>query len=326
MRISIFKSKSEYWFAAASLAKQASEAAAIACAPWRGKNDKISADQAAVTAISNVLNGSNFSIFVAIGEGELDDAPMLSVGDTLGRKESSERLDMAVDPLEGTTLCSKNLPGAVTAIAFSSPNSLLSAPDSYMQKIMAGPRCPKELVDVDRPIRGIIIDYADATGKPLSGINICVLDKPRHISLVSEIKSLGANVVLIPDVDVPAAIWVCDPDRYGIDFYMGTGGGPEGVLSAAALKCLGGQMSARFKPQDSIQYSRLLNHNPLLIDKKFTLDELVSGDVVFCMSSITGSKNMQPINITSKIAVVETMMLSSFFETVEQSTSRIKLM
>ena len=298
------------WDEAKALAICATDAAAKACYPYIGKGDKIAADAAAVEAISGVLNTSKHAFMVAIGEGELDNAPMLNVGDVLGCFGGYE-FDVAVDPLEGTTLCSLGLPGSVSALAFGTSKSILSAPDSYMKKLMAGPLCPDSLINVDISTADLISSYALAMKKRVSEVTICVLDKPRHCNLIEEIKSVGASVLKIPDADIPAAIWVCKPEIYGVDLYLGIGGGPEGVLSAAALKCLGGKMSARFEPQDAIQAARLNKFNSSLIGKKLSLDELVNGEVIFAMSSITGSRGMAPIAINGNKMQIDSVCMTS---------------
>jgi fructose-1,6-bisphosphatase class II len=298
------------WAEAALLAQKATEAAAEACFPWIGKGDKIAADGAAVSAISELLNSSDFEFSIAIGEGELDEAPMLGVGDRLG-KAGHYTFDVAVDPLEGTTLCSLGMPGAISAIAFGAKDTILSAPDSYMIKLMAGPKCPDELVDVDLPISEVIAGYAKAVRKNIDDVTICVLDKPRHEVLIDEIAALGAQILKIPDADIPAALWVCDPENSGVDLYFGTGGGPEGVISAAALRCLGGKMSARFQPQDANQLRRLSEVNTDLVDRKFALSDIVKGDAILSISSITGSRGMNPIKQIGSKFQIETICISS---------------
>lgn len=298
------------WKEAASLAVCATQAAARACYPHIGKGDKIAADASAVEAISKVLNNSRFELFVAIGEGELDSAPMLNVGDVFGCA-GGYKFDVAVDPLEGTTLCSLGLPGSVSALVFGASGSILSAPDSYMKKIMAGPLCPDELVDTDISITELIPAFASALHKNISDVTVCVLDKPRHADLIETIRVKGASVLKIPDADIPAAIWVCKPDIYGVDLYLGTGGGPEGVLSAAALKSLGGKMSARFEPQDNLQLARLTAFDNRLIGTKLSLLDLVSDDVIFAMSSITGSKGLAPISMIGNELQINSICLTS---------------
>jgi fructose-1,6-bisphosphatase II / sedoheptulose-1,7-bisphosphatase len=298
------------WSEATQLAQKATEAAAKACFPWIGKGDKIAADGAAVSAISELLNASNFEFSVAIGEGELDEAPMLSVGDRLGTA-GQYTFDVAVDPLEGTTLCSLGLKGSISAIAFGTKDSLLSAPDSYMLKLMAGPKCPDELVDVDLSLGDVIAGYSAAVGKNISEVIVCVLDKPRHAKFIDQIVAFGAKVLKIPDADIPAALWVCDPDKSGVDLYWGIGGGPEGVISAAALRCLGGKMSARFRPQNADQLRRLCEINIDLIDRKFSLLDMVKGEAILSISSITGSRGMAPIKQIGGKLHVESICISS---------------
>lgn len=300
----------EVWNDVAALALSATESAAVACYPWIGKKDKNAADEAAVKAISNILNASPYEFYVAIGEGELDNAPKLSVGDRLGNS-SKYKFDVAVDPLEGTTLCSLGLPGSVSALAFGADGSVLSAPDSYLNKLLAGPNCPDALVDIDIAMSDLIPEYSAAVGKKISDVTICVLNKPRHAELIRQISEIGANVLAIPDADIPAAIWVCDPETYGVDLYVGVGGGPEGILSAAALKCLGGKISARFAPQNDSQASRIEQFDQRLLGRKLKLNDLVSQDVIFSMSSITGSKGLRPIHIEGNMARIESICLGT---------------
>lgn len=300
-----------------ALAVQATESAALACGPLVGKGNKIAADDAAVRAMKNIFLQSGFSIEVAVGEGELDTAPMLNVGERIG-VEDGILLAIAVDPLEGTTLCANGLPGAVTVIAVAPGGSIARSPDGYMNKIMAGRECPAGLLDIDRPIAENIRLYSQATSKPVNSLTVCVLDKPRHAKLIDDVRRMGAHVNLIPDGDVPAALWVSDPERFGVDIYAGVGGAPEGIISAAALKCLGGQMSARFLPMDEVQERRFFEVNPELINKKFSVDDFILGDVVFSMSSVTGSKELLPVQIFPHEMKVESFLVSTWFEGIEK--------
>jgi fructose-1,6-bisphosphatase II / sedoheptulose-1,7-bisphosphatase len=304
----------QFWAAIGSLCLRSTVAAGIACAPWRGKHDKIAADDAAVKAISGVIQSSGYSAYIAIGEGELDNAPMLSMGDRLG-PPSGRVIDIAVDPLEGTTLCSLNLPGSLSTIAIAKGGSIITAPDSYMRKIMAGSACPAELVKIGIPTRTLVHEYARATKKSPMDVVVCVLDKPRHAELIESIKSSGASVALIRDGDVPAAVWVCDPEKYGIDLYLGVGGGPEGVLSAAALKGLGGQIAAKFEPQNEAQRAAIKHHDRALLERTLTLDDLIMGDCVFSMTSITGSKGLEEIKVCDGKYYLQSRIISSYSAT-----------
>jgi fructose-1,6-bisphosphatase II / sedoheptulose-1,7-bisphosphatase len=267
--------------------------AAAACEAWIGRGDKIAADAAAVSAMRRQLRSSPLRFTVAIGEGELDRAPAFARGEEIG-SSAGDGWDLAVDPLEGTTLCAKGLPGALTVMAAAPRGALLSAPDGYMRKVIVGPACPAQLVHVDAPVAELLRACAAAAHKPLPEVVVCVLDRPRNAATIDEVRRAGARLHLIADGDVPAALWVCRPDDFGVDLYLGIGGAPEGVLSAAAVQCLGGQMSARLEPEDGDDRARLVSAGVADIDKALTLGELVGNDVAFAMASVTGSPGLRP--------------------------------
>ena len=257
-----------------------------------------------------VLASSGLSFRVAIGEGELDDAPGLVPGELIG-SDTSGVWDFAVDPLEGTTLCAQGVPGAVTVIAAGAVGTILSAPDSYMRKVMAGPACPREAVHVDNPVGNLLRECAKGSQKAVRDLVVCVLDKPRHGRLVEQIRSAGASLKFISDGDVPAAIWVCQPERFGVDLYLGVGGSPEGVLSAAAIKSLGGSMSARFEPQDEAQERRLSEWSSKLNREALALEDMVAGEIVFAMSSVSGTPTLAASHRSGRLIRIETMTLST---------------
>jgi fructose-1,6-bisphosphatase class II len=281
------------WSALNKVLRDATSRAAAACLDWAGKDDKIAADAAAVDAMRATIAMSNMRFTVAIGEGELDDAPMLAPNEALGAEGRLE-WDLAVDPLEGTYLCAKGLTGAVTTMAAGLPGTLLSAPDSYMRKVIAGPAVAAEAVHVDSPLKDLLTAVAKGSGKPVSEVVVCLLDKPRQQDLIEAVRVAGAKLHLIPDGDVPAALWACRPRRFGVDLYIGVGGSPEGVLSAAAVKALGGHMSARFEPQDDRQARRLAEWQGIDVGKTLDLDDMIGGDAVFAMASVTGSAGLAP--------------------------------
>jgi fructose-1,6-bisphosphatase II / sedoheptulose-1,7-bisphosphatase len=314
-------SESAFWVGLSAGALEATENAAIACANFRGMGDKIGADQAAVEAMRDALNSINFDGHVVIGEGELDDAPMLFLGERLGTGKSVA-VDVAVDPLEGTTLCASNLPGAVTTIAMAPRGTLFTAPDSYMLKIMVGPNCSKGLIDLDLSITENVNRYAEDMKKSVRDITVCVLDKPRHAQIIAEIEKVGAKIRRIPDGDVPAALWVCDPSTYGVDIYYGTGGAPEGVLSAAALKCLGGDMQGRISPMSEGESKRVSDWITGDPNRKLCLSDLVAGDAIFSMTSVTGSDGLDAVSVTEKMFVVQSFSTSSFAKTIKKTTTR----
>src|SRR5712672_1561739 len=220
------------------------ERAAVSAARLRGRGAEKAADQAAVDAMRRELNNLPIDGTVVIGEGERDEAPMLFIGETVGTK-NGPKVDIAVDPLEGTTLCAKNMPGAITTVAMADGGTLLHAPDVYMEKIAIGPGYPKGVVDLDAPAEDNIIKLARAKGVRPESITALILDRPRHADLIAGVRKAGGSVCLISDGDVAGVIHTADPQSTGIDIYLGIGGATEGVLSAAALRCIGGQMQCR---------------------------------------------------------------------------------
>src|SRR2546423_5107317 len=220
------------------------ERAAVSAARLRGRGAEKAADQAAVEAMRRELNNLPIHGTVVIGEGELDEAPMLFIGELVGTKRGP-KVDIAVDPLEGTTLCAKNMPGAIATVAMADCGTLLHAPDVYMEKIAIGPGYPKGVVDLDAPAEENIRNLAKAKGVKTAEITALLLDRPRHADLIAGVRKAGASVALITDGDVAGVIHTATPGSTGIDIYMGIGGAPEGVLAAAALRCIGGQMQCR---------------------------------------------------------------------------------
>src|SRR5208282_1454485 len=220
------------------------ERAAVNAARLRGRGDEKAADQAAVDAMRRELNKLPIDGTVVIGEGEMDEAPMLFIGEKVGAK-GGFKVDIAVDPLEGTTLCAKNMPGAIATLAIAEEGTLLHAPDVYMDKIAVGPGYPKDVVDLDAPADENIRKLAKAKGVKPEDITAMVLDRPRHADIIAAVRKAGASVSLISDGDVAGVIHTAEPDKTGIDIYLGVGGAPEGVLAAAALRCIGGQMQCR---------------------------------------------------------------------------------
>ena len=231
------------------------EAAAIAAARLRGRGAEKAADKAAVDAMRRELAKLSIRGTVVIGEGEMDEAPMLYIGEKVGSGEGPE-VDIAVDPLEGTTICAKSMPNALAVLAISERGGLLHAPDMYMNKIAIGPGYPAGLVDLDAPAGDNILALAKAKGVPVSEITACILDRPRHAELIAAVRGAGAAVQLIPDGDIAGVIWTTDPSETGIDIYLGSGGAPEGVLAAAALRCIGGQIQGRLMPANEEERKR----------------------------------------------------------------------
>jgi fructose-1,6-bisphosphatase II / sedoheptulose-1,7-bisphosphatase len=263
-----------------------SEAAAIAAAKLVGRGDEKSADQAAVDAMRAQLNLLDIKGVVVIGEGERDEAPMLYIGEEVGTGKGPA-VDIALDPLEGTTLTAKDMPNALAVIAMGPRGSMLHAPDVYMDKLAIGPGYQKDLVNLDMTPTERVRALARAKGTSASGIMVCVLERPRHEALIAEIRATGARIRLITDGDVAGVIHCADPEKTGIDMYMGSGGAPEGVLAAAALKCMGGQMMGRLLFRNDDERKRAGDAGISDLDKVYTRDEMVTQDVIFAATGVT---------------------------------------
>jgi fructose-1,6-bisphosphatase II / sedoheptulose-1,7-bisphosphatase len=263
-----------------------SEQAAIAAAKLIGRGDEKAADQAAVDAMRTQLNLLDIQGVVVIGEGERDEAPMLYIGEMVGSGKGPA-VDIALDPLEGTTLTAKDMPNALAVIAMGPRGSMLHAPDVYMEKLAIGPGYATDVVGLNMTPTERIAALAKAKGVDASGIMVCVLERPRHEKLVAEIRATGARIRLITDGDVAGVIHCAEPEKTGIDMYMGSGGAPEGVLAAAALKCMGGQMWGKllFRNEDERDRARKAGIEDL--DRIYTRDEMVTQDVIFAATGVT---------------------------------------
>ena len=261
------------------------ERAAFGASKLRGKNDKIAADQAAVDEMRSELNKIDMKGKVVIGEGEMDEAPMLFIGEEIGTGKGEE-LEIAVDPLEGTNFAAKNLPNAIAVLAVAKKGGLLSAPDTYMEKIAVGSGLPKGIVDLDNSVEKNIKLLAEAKKIKPEEITACVLNRPRHDKIVSSLKSLNVKIKFIQDGDVTGVISVVDPIS-PIDIYLGIGGGPEGVLAAAALDCLGGQMQTRLVLSDDKEINRAKKLGITDLNKKYNITDMIKGDVIFCATGVT---------------------------------------
>ena len=261
------------------------ERAAFGASKFRGKNDKIAADQAAVDEMRAELNKIEMKGKIVIGEGEMDEAPMLFIGERLGTN-LGEELDIAVDPLEGTNFAAKNLPNAISVMAITKKGGLLSAPDTYMEKIAIGSHLPKNIIDLDNGVEKNIKLLAEAKDTTPEKIVACVLRRPRHDKIIESLKSLNVKINFIEDGDVLGVISVVDPNS-PIDIYLGTGGGPEGVLAAAALDCLGGQMQIRLVLSNKEEIRRAENMGVKDINKKYEIKDMIKGDVIFCATGVT---------------------------------------
>jgi fructose-1,6-bisphosphatase II / sedoheptulose-1,7-bisphosphatase len=263
---------------------KATEKGAIGASKFIGKKDKIAADKGAVDPMRKELNKINMEGTVVIGEGEMDEAPMLYIGEKLGTL-NGPKFDIAVDPLEGTKFTANNQPNAFSVIAIAEQGNLLSAPDTYMEKVAVGANLPKNLLDLDNSIKKNISLLADAKKKKISEINACVLKRPRHDHIVKELTKMNVQINYITDGDIAGALTVIG-DNPKNDIYYSTGGGPEGVIVAAALSCYGGQIQGRLVLDDDekVRAKKLGIKN---FDKKYNIDEIVKGDVIFCASGVT---------------------------------------
>ncbi len=263
------------------------EAAAIGAYPFIGKGDKNAADKGSVDRMRNELNLIDMNGVVVIGEGEMDEAPMLYIGEKVGTKKGQD-LDIALDPLEGTNFVANNLPNAFSMLAVCEKGNLFSAPDTYMEKIAVGPNLPANLLDLDNSIEKNIKLLSDAKNKSINQITACVLKRTRHDKIVNSLEQLGVRIRFISDGDVSGAISVADP-KSNIDIYLGIGGGPEGVLAAAALSCMGGQIQTRLVlDEDQLKRAKKLGIQDT--KKKYNIDEMIKGDVMFCASAITNGE------------------------------------
>jgi len=261
------------------------ERGAYGASIFKGKNDKIAADQAAVDEMRNELNKIDIKGKIVIGEGELDEAPMLYINEEVGTKKGDE-FDIAVDPLEGTNFTAKNLPNALSVLAVSRKGNLLNAPDIYMEKIAIGPNLPKNTVDLDYGVIKNIESLAKAKKVKPSDLTACILKRPRHDNIVKDLNKLGVSINFITDGDVSGVISVAYPKKK-IDIYMGIGGGPEGVLAAAALKCMNCQMQTRLFFQNNDEKERSNKLGIKNLNKKYNIEDMVKGDVIFCATGVT---------------------------------------
>jgi fructose-1,6-bisphosphatase II / sedoheptulose-1,7-bisphosphatase len=297
------------------------EAAAIAAARYRGRGEERQADQVAVDAMRRALNRIEMQGTVVIGEGERDEAPMLFIGEKVGTGEG-QIIDIALDPLEGTTLTAKQMPDALSVIAMAEGGSLLHAPDCYMDKIAIGGGFPDGLVDLDLPPQDNIQRLAEARGVATSDITACILDRPRHAELIAAVRQAGAAIRLITDGDIAGVIHTADPEETGIDLYIGIGGAPEGVLAAAALRCIGGQMQGRLvlrKPEERERAARMGIANP---DQKLTIEDMAAGDVMFAATGVTDGSMLPGVRFGRDWVTTHTVVMRSATGTVRWIKNR----
>jgi len=301
------------------------EEAAIACYAQVGCGDEKAADQAAVDAMRQALNAIDMDGRIVIGEGERDEAPMLYIGEKVGTGRGPQ-IDIALDPLEGTTLAAKAMANALAVIAFAPRGGMLHAPDTYMDKLAIGPGYPRGVVDLDRTPEENVRALAEAKGVPVSEIVACVLDRPRHDSIISGLRNAGCRVRLITDGDVAGVIHTAQPET-GIDIYMGQGGAPEGVLACAALKCVGGQFQGRLVFRNADERGRAERLGLTDFDRKYDLDELVSSDAVFIATGVTQGALLKGVQMETTargevFVTTESLVMMSKTKTVRKLSMR----
>jgi len=293
------------------------ERAAVSAARLRGRGAEKAADQAAVDAMRRELNNLPIHGTVVIGEGELDEAPMLFIGEEVGTRKGP-KVDIAVDPLEGTTLCAKNMPGAIATVAMADEGTLLHAPDVYMEKIAIGPGYPKGVVELDAPAGDNIMKLAKAKGVRPENITALVLDRPRHADIIAAVRKVGAAVRLITDGDVAGVIHTAEPDSTGVDIYLGIGGAPEGVLAAAALRCIGGQMQCRLVLDTEERRERAAKMGVNDPRKRYEIEDMVKGDCLFAATGVTDGAMLRGVRFRKEIIETETVVMRSVTGTVRR--------
>ena len=279
--------------------------ASIACHKYIGKNDKLIADKAATDAMRKNLNKLDIDGKVVIGEGELDEAPMLYIGEKLGTGKGPI-VDIAVDPLEGTNFAAKNLPGALSVMAITLKGNLLNAPETYMDKLAVGKDVPKDATDLDFSIEKNIKNIAESKNKDITKITACLLDRPRHKKIINKLKDLKVNLKLLSDGDISGALLVTN-EKYKIDIFMGIGGGPEGVLAASALDAFSCKFQGRFlfKTDEDIRRAKKMGIKDL--NKKYNLNEIVRGDSIFCATGITNGDLVNGVKLENGKFITETL-------------------
>lgn len=300
------------------------ERAAVASARLRGRGSEKDADQAAVVAMRRELNALPIEGTVVIGEGERDEAPMLYIGEKVGTGKGP-KVDIALDPLEGTTICAKNLPNSLCVIAVTEEGGLLNAPDVYMDKIAVGPGFPPGVVALDRSAAKNIKAVADAKGVKPSDITACIMDRPRHTKLIAEVRETGAAIRLIGDGDVAGVIHTTNPDETGIDIYMGIGGAPEGVLAAAALRCIGGQMQGRLILDTDEKRARAAKMGISDPNKIFDMSEMAKGDVIFAATGVTDGNFLKGVHFSKDLITTHSVVMRAATRTIRYVSGHHRL-
>jgi fructose-1,6-bisphosphatase II / sedoheptulose-1,7-bisphosphatase len=302
------------------------EAAAIAASRLIGRGDEKAADHAAVEAMRSALNELPFDGTVVIGEGERDEAPMLYIGERVGSaQDAGPKIDIALDPLEGTTITAKGGPNALAVLAIAESGCLLNAPDTYMDKLAVGPGYPEGTIDLNRSVTENARAVAKAKGVDTAELIACVRDRPRHGEIIAELRSLGCGINLIPDGDVAGVMATADPDT-GIDLYVGQGGAPEGVLAAAALRCVGGQIQGRlvFRNDDEVARARRWGIDDL--ERIYTIHDMAKGDCIFAATGVTDGALLKGVHRTKACVTTESIVMRASSGTVRRvSTEHYKL-
>ena len=297
--------------------------AAYSSSLLKGKGDKIAADRAAVDSMRNYLNKIDMNGKIVIGEGEMDEAPMLFIGEKLGTG-NGEPLDIAVDPLDGTTLTAKNLPDAISVIAVAEKGNLLQAPDTYMEKIAIGPDYPENIIDLDNSIEINLNNIAEFKSIKPSELTVCLLERDRHKKIVESITKMSAKIKFISDGDVLGAIYTCIKD-FNVDLYVGIGGAPEGVLAAAAIKCFGGQFQGRLSITDNEEKLRATKLGITDLKKKYYLNDIVRGDVIFCAGGVTDGELLKGIRIEKNNFLADLLVLHSDKKIIKVYTEKFEI-
>jgi fructose-1,6-bisphosphatase class II len=278
-----------------------------------GRGDEVEADRAAVDAMRSALNRIEMVATVVIGEGERDEAPMLYIGEKVGTGHGPA-LELALDPLEGTTICATGGPNALSVIAAAEPGGFLHAPDTYMDKLAVGPEA-RGAIDIDRPPTENLHAIARAKGVPVEELTVVILDRPRHEKLIEEVRSAGARIMLIKDGDVSAAIATCSRDQ-PVDVLMGIGGAPEGVIAAAALRCIGGELQGRLMPRNEKEIERAKEMGIRDIHRKLSMDDLASGPVMFAATGVTSGNLLKGVRFRPQGALTQSVVMRSQTMTV----------
>ena len=298
-------------------AVRVTEIAAIAAWKMVGRGDEKEADQAAVDAMRTALNDLDIDGEIVIGEGERDEAPMLYIGEKVGKPSGKFKIDIALDPLEGTTLTAKAMANALAVMAWAPKGTMLNAPDTYMDKIACGPGYPAGVIDLDKSPADNVKALAKAKGVPPEELTVCVLDRPRHADIIASLRSVGCRIYLITDGDVAGVMNTADPST-GVDLYVGQGGAPEGVLACAALKCVGGQFQGRLVFRNADERARAARVGIKDLDRKYDLLEMVRADAIFAATGVTDGALLDGVKVKDGFVHTHTLVLNSATRTARE--------